>query len=307
MMTRSTAYVLGILATIILGTLLYLNLCSGCMTSGVNEVPTAKTTKSQPSKLEKQGTSYPFKLEAENLEYRVEENFNFKTASPSLLMPISVGVKEGTARLQEFLAENPNNLVEITGYYTADETNTTAFPNLGIARANSVKNHLVLNQISSSQINTLGELKNNMVPNGDVYQGPIAFSIVEKAENEKEELITLYKTITSDPLVLYFSTGEASINLNTSQRQKIAAISMYLDKVPDAQCKVVGHTDNTGNRETNLGLGLERAEFAKAYLVNNGISASKINTSSMGPDKPIAANDTEEGRAKNRRTVVTLN
>ena len=62
-----------------------------------------------------------------------------------------------------------------------------------------------------------------------------------------------------------------------------------------------------GSRTTNIKLGQERADFAKQYLINNGISDAKIKTSSQGPDSPIASNTTDEGRSKNRRTVVTLN
>jgi len=107
--------------------------------------------------------------------------------------------------------------------------------------------------------------------------------------------------------VLHFNTGQAAINLTAEQRQKIADISRYLDKVDGATCSVVGHTDNTGARATNIQLGQGRADFGKAYLVRNGIPDSKINASSKGPDEPIADNSTETGRAENRRTVITIN
>ena len=75
----------------------------------------------------------------------------------------------------------------------------------------------------------------------------------------------------------------------------------------DATCAVVGHTDNTGDAAMNMTLGQERADFAKSYLTTNGIPASKILATSQGPNEPIADNGTEEGKAKNRRTVVTIN
>jgi outer membrane protein OmpA-like peptidoglycan-associated protein len=106
--------------------------------------------------------------------------------------------------------------------------------------------------------------------------------------------------------VLYFDSGEAAINLTAEQRQKVADISSYLDKVDDASCSVIGHTDNTGARTTNIRLGQERADFAKTYLIKNGIAESRIDTGSQGPDNPITSNDTEEGRSRNRRTVITL-
>ncbi len=96
-------------------------------------------------------------------------------------------------------------------------------------------------------------------------------------------------------------------NLTVEQRQKFEKISKYLDKVESATCHAIGHTDNQGDRNANIRLGQERADFAKSYLINNGISAAKIVSYSKGSDDPIASNETKEGRRQNRRTIVTLN
>ena len=69
---------------------------------------------------------------------------------------------------------------------------------------------------------------------------------------------------------------------------------------------VVGHTDNVGTRELNMKLGQTRADFAKKQLINEEIDSNKIETSSQGPDEPIADNSAAEGKSKNRRTVVTI-
>jgi OOP family OmpA-OmpF porin len=70
---------------------------------------------------------------------------------------------------------------------------------------------------------------------------------------------------------------------------------------PDYHVKIVGHTDNTGSRKTNMELSEKRAESVKRYLVRHGIEADRVTTSGRGPDKPVATNDTAEGRAENRR------
>ena len=164
---------------------------------------------------------------------------------------------------------------------------------------------MVVKGIPSSNLNIAGQLKEDMVAKDSIYLGPVAYTVGVNEDNS-EQMSTLYQKIKDNPLVLHFKTGEAAINLTAEQRQKIADISIYLDKVDSALCTVIGHTDNTGDRNKNISLGLSRAEFAKQYLVNNGISATKVSASSKGPDVPIETNDTEEGRAKNRRTVVTL-
>ena len=65
--------------------------------------------------------------------------------------------------------------------------------------------------------------------------------------------------------------------------------------------EIVGHTDDSGPREANVALSAARADAVKAYLAAKGISAADIVTSGAGPDRPIAPNNTAEGRARNRR------
>ncbi|MEL6303587.1 MAG: OmpA family protein [Bacteroidota bacterium] len=304
-MSKNTTYLLGILATIILGTLLYLNLCSECQGIPIQE-DSSSTLLEETAPSKPEPSSFPFAFSADGLEFTSQDNFNFNLSSPSFLMPLATTVGEGVEQLKTFLGENENMSINLTGLYRADEANPTAFPNLGLARANSVKNHLVISGISSSQINTSGKLEEALVPDDSILLGPITVDLAEKSADESEALQALYDKIKAEPLILYFNTGEAAINLTPEQRQKVADISKYLDKASDGQCLIVGHTDNTGQRTTNIQLGKERADFAKAYLIRNGIMESKILTDSKGQDEPMVSNDTEEGRAKNRRTVVTL-
>jgi outer membrane protein OmpA-like peptidoglycan-associated protein len=94
--------------------------------------------------------------------------------------------------------------------------------------------------------------------------------------------------------------------LSTEELTKIAEITTYLKNVPNAKVSIVGHSDSVGAREANIVLGQSRAEFAKAFLIKKGIDSKQIETSSQGPDNPIADNTSEEGKSKNRRTVVTI-
>lgn len=303
-MTKNLPYLLGMIITILIGTFFYFTYCSDC------RLATAETEQVQEEIIpvkEPEPTSFPFSVKDGEYAFDVNDNFNFDLSSSSVLMPLSENVSNGVESLKSYLLENSNKVINITGLYRSDEDNPSAFPNLGLARANAVKNYLVANGIPSVQTSIFGKLMDELLPIDNTLLGPITYEIEKGNENAGEALEALHDEIIANPLVLYFQTGQAAINLTTEQRQKVANISSYLDKVEGASCKVVGHTDNTGNRITNIGLGQERADFAKAYLVSNGISADKINTSSQGPDSPIATNATEEGRSKNRRTVVTLN
>ena len=299
------SYLLGIIITILIGTYFYITCCSSCGTATAeDELIEAEQTAAPAAAT---ATSYPFAFSDGDYTYNASDNFNFKKSSSEFIEPLSQNVRDGIIPgLKNHMEENENKVINITGYYTDDEKNGSAFPNLGLARANAVKNFFVSQEVPSSQINTMGQLKPDMVADGTIYKGPIGYSIEEVAANAEAEIEALYEKIEGDPLVLYFDTGEATITLTAVQRQKIADISRYLDKVERSKCEVVGYTDSQGSRRTNMKLGQERADFAMAYLVRNGIAEDRIKTDSKGPKDPIADNDTEAGRAKNRRTEISI-
>ena len=71
--------------------------------------------------------------------------------------------------------------------------------------------------------------------------------------------------------------------------------------------EIEGHTDNTGGKDYNHQLGLDRAENVKRYLYEqHQVPLHKINVISYGEDKPIAPNNTRDGRAQNRRVVIRV-
>lgn len=302
-MTRTTKYLLLMLLTILLGTYFFITCCSECGANTAEEPVKEAVIPKEP-----EATSYPFAFNDGDYAYSENDNYNFNASSYDILMPLAASMATGISSLNTFLTENTGKVVNVTGYYKSAETNASAYPNLGLARANAVKNHLVSQGVPSASINTMDQLKEDMIANKDgVYLGPVAYSLSGESDTARDELKALYDSIKADPLVLYFDTAEASINLSPEQRQKVADISRYLDKVEGAIVNVVGHTDDTGVAATNMGLGQNRADFAKGYLIQNGISEGKINATSKGQTAPVASNATEEGRSQNRRTVVTLN
>jgi outer membrane protein OmpA-like peptidoglycan-associated protein len=74
-----------------------------------------------------------------------------------------------------------------------------------------------------------------------------------------------------------------------------------LQQFPQINVEISGHTDITGKYDHNMDLSRRRAKSVKTYLVEHGIDASRITTDGFGPDVPIDTNDTNEGRANNRR------
>jgi OOP family OmpA-OmpF porin len=84
-------------------------------------------------------------------------------------------------------------------------------------------------------------------------------------------------------------------------RQVLDELIDVLNSLDGKKIQVIGHTDASGLRQSNVALSRLRAAAVKSYLSANGIPAAGIFTVGMGPDQPLVSNDTPEGRAKNRR------
>jgi len=87
---------------------------------------------------------------------------------------------------------------------------------------------------------------------------------------------------------------------------EIDRIANVLIKYPDTVIQVEGHTDSTGSESYNMDLSSRRAEAVKNLLVQKGVGPSRILTIAYGESKPIAANDSDYGRAKNRRVEIKV-
>lgn len=79
-----------------------------------------------------------------------------------------------------------------------------------------------------------------------------------------------------------------------------------IQRVGDQKITITGHTDNVGNADANLLLSNERAKAVKQYLIGRNIDAARISVAGKGDADPIASNDNEEGRTRNRRIEFTL-
>ncbi|RQR53268.1 OmpA family protein [Burkholderia sp. Bp9125] len=96
-----------------------------------------------------------------------------------------------------------------------------------------------------------------------------------------------------------FETGSAT--LTPQGKVVLDQMAAALTKMPNRTVDLIGHTDNSGNRTSNIALSQARADAVKGYLITKGIASQQMTTTGVGPDQPIAPNDTAEGRARNRR------
>jgi outer membrane protein OmpA-like peptidoglycan-associated protein len=102
--------------------------------------------------------------------------------------------------------------------------------------------------------------------------------------------------------LLNFRTGSAE--LMSSSQPVLHELRETLEANPSLTIELIGHTDAQGSEESNQGLSERRARSVYAWLVDNGITPSRLRTSGRGELQPIADNETVEGRALNRRVEV---
>jgi outer membrane protein OmpA-like peptidoglycan-associated protein len=101
-----------------------------------------------------------------------------------------------------------------------------------------------------------------------------------------------------------YATGKADITKGSEP--VLDELIVFLQENPTIKIKIQGHTDNVGSTQDNLALSHDRAFTVLSYLEAHGIPGARLSFEGFGPNKPIASNDTEEGRARNRRTEFVI-
>ena len=103
---------------------------------------------------------------------------------------------------------------------------------------------------------------------------------------------------------IYFQTN--SDVLKDTSKADLDQLVNILNASPLIKIDVLGHTDNVGDPAYNMTLSQKRAVAVQNYLIEKGISPNRITAKGYGETKPVASNDTDEGRAKNRRVELVL-
>lgn len=97
-----------------------------------------------------------------------------------------------------------------------------------------------------------------------------------------------------------------SSTLKPQFRTTLSDIASSLQQYPDSLIDVYGHTDSTGSDQYNQALSERRASTVANYLVTQGVSAARVRSQGFGETMPVASNDTEYGRQRNRRVEIKI-
>jgi outer membrane protein OmpA-like peptidoglycan-associated protein len=147
-----------------------------------------------------------------------------------------------------------------------------------------------------------GALSNITLPGGvtlSVPEGSIGYNLARYLGDTSQ---AAPKTFVFDHL--NFESG--TTQLTPDSTPTIQNLTAIMKAYPNAKFQIAGYTDNTGAADANQKLSLDRADAVKTLLVNGGIGADRISAAGFGQDNPIAPNDTEEGRARDGGTELTV-
>lgn len=221
---------------------------------------------------------------------------------PNSISPdLTINNQDFLDKIADYLKANPTKNLTITGMFRKSEEGQSVgiYENLGIARANVLRDFLVQRGIDVKRISLdhVGIEDENLTV-------PAQFGLFEAMPDGFEEEGALAKTQFRFDNMTF---SDANFAFNSADFKPRAAFNVWADSVltffevnTDKTLRIIGHTDNLGAVKYNEDLGLRRAQSAKAFFESKGMEAA-ISTGTQGEKAPIASNGTELGRQKNRR------
>ncbi len=188
-----------------------------------------------------------------------------------------------------------NQQLKFTGHYFAGETNSTAFENLGIARAHRLKDSLFAS-LSDDRCQFIGLLVDERAGVRDNLFKASEFGFALFTEDVKE--------IGNKAIVNFPYNSTKRIN-NPEVEQYLRDLAERLKKTSE-KLQITGHTCDLGADAPNYNLGLWRSEVVRDYLLSLGLEASRISVKSDGEKTPMVPNTNESNRKQNRRAEIEI-
>jgi outer membrane protein OmpA-like peptidoglycan-associated protein len=147
---------------------------------------------------------------------------------------------------------------------------------------------------------------------GALSGGAVGGYMDHQASKLREELAGTGVSVTKvGNNIILNMPGNVTFATNQSEVQSsfypvLNSVAKVLKEYEKTMVHVTGHTDSTGGYEYNLQLSQKRANSVSSYLAAQGVQPVRLQTQGLGPDRPVAANDTPDGRSQNRRVEITL-
>jgi outer membrane protein OmpA-like peptidoglycan-associated protein len=238
-------------------------------------------------------------------ENATEENVPAVVAPPvaETRLPVDFSLDNSTAftnpgyddyRTRILEGYKEGQILEITGDYFEGELPPEGFDNMGIARAAAIRDLLVPDIPAENIL-----LKSNLidVKSDDKYFSGHSYRWVSEQPKSVE--------VVDDCTTIRFDFNSADGNLNAEILARLDEIAQRVRKTGE-KITITGHTDDVGDEDMNMSLGRKRAMDIRREFINRRVLREQIDPTSRGESEPIASNDSDRGRAENRRVEVCL-
>lgn len=177
------------------------------------------------------------------------------------------------------------------------------------AASGAVLGGILGNNVGSGKNSALGAVLGGII--GGVAGNVIGNKMDKQAKDIKETLPGAEVERVGDGIKITMNESIVTFAFDSSNLTSVAQTNLdKLAKVlvdnPDTNINIYGHTDSKGADDYNMKLSQRRADAVKAYLSGKGITSSRMFAKGEGESMPVASNDTDEGRAKNRRVEFAI-
>ncbi len=227
----------------------------------------------------------------------------FKFDSASVLPDVNQNNTQFLDTVAGYLKLFPEKNLTITGWYRPGIDTLppgSYYENIGVARANTLRSLLMKRGIAEERISL-----DYSQSQDSLLQEPLTFGVFLPSTTPTEFEITQFSFTN-------MTFSDANFEFDSDVFKPGDAFKLYADSVktylninPEKEMTIIGHTDNIGPDNYNKNLGLRRAQSARTYFKNLGVT-TKINVASQGEKRPAASNESDEGRQKNRRVNFVL-
>jgi len=222
----------------------------------------------------------------------------FAHSKPEPVIPKEL--EDSFQKIAGYLHDNNQRNLKITCFYGNKEKNRTIFPNLGLARAELLKQKLLLLNIPQNRIETISSKVSNPLFIRDYLLNGVNFEFT----SNNLLPVNIEKMLQTDSVTVFFKDNSTDFECLTETLIYFENLKHYLQQNHQISVLITGHTDNSDTDEFNLILGKKRSELLKKYMTELGLPEKRIITQSMGELQPVFSNATEDERKKNRRAVV---
>lgn len=265
----------------------------------------------------------PFTLIDGNFQTKSEKTIIFESSDWEPIIPMQTLASLKSVAL--YLTNNNNKTLTLTGWFGKDEINNSDFSNIGLARADAIKNELVTYGVPDNNVKISSDSMDQIALTCGKIMGGVDFRFSEilaslsnsdsidsntlnnSKEKEEASLPAVEHSFDSKKTYMVFYE-ENTFKPEVTEHLDVyfSTLAEYLKEHPKDRLLLMGHTDNVGKKDKHFNFGKYRARKLRDVLLDYGISKSRIKTDSKGSSKPLETNKTKEGRYKNRRVEISI-